>query len=337
MRTNAKDMALFYRNMASLVNAGTGLHAALGSMAQAAPSSGLRRACEQMAQRTMTGAQMSELMPAFPGIFSPLQTGIVAAGERGGFLVASFERLSLYCERDYELQTMIKRETWYPKLVAFCAVLLSPAALVAAFTVGMKAWWKLMMPVFWQIAVLGIIWYALVVLKPFIPLDNPIKAVWDRVRLYMPLVGKVVRGLSTAKFCRSYGALYSAGVGPSEAIRLSAVACGNLAIGKDALEQIPKIERGLQLTEALRATHQFPPLALQMMQIGEQSGDLDVALSKAADFLESDAETTIRKSVPVIGIALLLFVAFFVVLPQLMASYGDYAHSYDNMADPDAK
>ena len=337
LRANSKDMALFYRNMASLVNAGMGLGAALGSMSQAAPSAALRRACHQMAQRTMTGAQMSELMPSFPGIFSPLQTGIVAAGERGGFLVASFERLALYCERDYELQTMLKRETWYPKLVAACAALLSPPALVALITQGVGPWAAMMAPVVVKVALFAAVWYGVVLLKPFIPLDNPVKAVWDRVRLYIPMVGKVVRGLSTAKFCRSYGALYSAGVGPGEAIRLSAVACGNLAIGKDSVAQIPKIEHGAQLTEALRATHHFPPLALQMMQIGEQSGDLDVALGKAADFLEADAETAIRKAVPAIGILMFLGVAFFLVLPQLMAGVQDYGNKLDAISNPDAK
>jgi len=337
LRANSKDMALFYQNMASLVNAGTSLGEALRSMAQAAPSRGLRRACDQMQGRVMTGAQMSEMMWAYPGIFSPLQSGIVAAGERGGFLVASFERLATYCERDYDLQTMLKNETWYPKLVAFSALILNPIALVALVTSGTAAWWALMLPMVQKIAFFAAVWYALVLLKPFIPLDNPIKAVWDRVRLYMPLVGKVVRGLSTAKFCRSYGALYSAGVGPGEAIRLSAIACGNLAVGKDAIAQIPNLERGVQLTEALRATHNFPPLALQMLQIGEQSGDIDIALGKAADFLEKDAETTIRKAVPVIGIAMLLFIAFFIVLPQLIAGYQNYGAQLDNISNPDAK
>lgn len=337
LRANAKDLALFYQNMASLVNAGTSLGEALRSMSQAAPSRGLRRACDQMQQRVMTGAQMSELMWAYPGIFSPLQSGIIAAGERGGFLVASFERLASYSDRDYELQTMVKRETWYPKLVAAVTPILSPPALVALVMQGTHAWWLLMEPVVVKVAIFAVIYYALVLAKPFIPLDNPIKAVWDRVRLYVPLVGKVVRGLSTAKFCRSYGALYAAGVGPGEAIRISAIACGNLAIGKDAVKQIPNIERGVQLTEALRQTHHFPPLALQMMQIGEQSGDIDIALGKAADFLEKDSETTIRKAVPVMGIAMFVFVALFLVLPQLMGAVSNYGAQLDNLSNPDAK
>lgn len=337
LRANSRDMALFYRNMASLVNAGTSLHAALGSMAQAAPNAALRRACDQMARRAMTGTPMSEMLAAYPGIFTPLQTGIVAAGERGGFLVASFERLATYCERDYELQTMVKRETWYPKLVAGVTPLLSPPALIALIMTGPGAWAAMMAPVVIKVALAALVWGGFVLARPFIPLDNPVKAVWDRVRLYMPLVGKVVRGLSTAKFCRSYGALYSAGVGPGEAIRLSALACGNLAIGKDCVAQISKIEHGVQLTEALRATNQFPPLALQMMQIGEQSGDLDVALGKAADFLETDAETSIRKAVPAIGIAMFLAVAFFLVLPQLMGAMTNYGQQLDNLSNPDAK
>jgi len=335
LRANAKDMALFYQNMASLVNAGTGLGAALGSMAQVAPSRGLRRACEQMQQRVMTGAQMSDLMWAYPGIFSPLQSGIVAAGERGGFLVASFERLASYCERDYDLQTMLKRETAHPKLVAVAGIFIP--SVVTFVLQGSHAWLVSMTPVLERIALFIVLWFLWKLARPFIPLDNPIKAVWDRVRLYVPVVGKVVRALATAKFCRSYGALYAAGVGPGEAIRLSAIACGNLAVGKDSIAQIPNIERGVQLTEALRATQHFPQLALQMMQIGEQSGDIDVALGRAADFLESDAETSIRQAVPVIGVAMLLFVAFFLVLPQLIGLIHMIGNIYDNASDPDAK
>ncbi len=337
LRASSKDMALWYQNMGSLVNAGTGIGAALKSMSTASPTAALRSASLQMSERAMTGTQLSDLMPAFPGMFSPLAKGITAAGERGGFLVASFGRLANYSTRDYELQTMVKRETWYPKLVAFSAVILNPIALVALFMQGGAAWFHIMWPVFIKIGFFAAIWYALVVLQPFIPRDNPIKAVWDRVRLYTPIVGKVVRGLSTAKWCRSYGALYGAGVGPGEAMRLSAIACGNLAIGNDTLAQINQIERGVSLTEVLRSTHHFPPLALQMLQIGEQSGDLDVALNKAADFLESDAETTIKKSIPVIGILMLLFVAFFIVFPQLIEGYQGYANQLDNLSNPDAK
>ena len=338
LRSSSKEMALWYRNLASLIDAGTGMGAALESMAQAAPTNALRTASRQMAERVMTGVQLSDLMPSFPGLFPPLHFGITAAGERGGFLVASFERLALYCERDYELQTMVKRETWYPKLVAFSAVILNPVALVALVTGGgVGAWWGLMSSSFVKIAFCALIWYALIVLKPFIPLDNPVKALWDRVRLYVPMVGKVVRGLSTAKWCRSYAALYSAGVGPGEAIRLSGIACGNLAIQRDTIAQIANIERGVPLTEALRSTHHFPPLALQMLQIGEQTGDLDVQLDKAALFLESDAETSIRKSIPVIGILMLLFVAFFIVLPQLIQGYTGYANQLDNLGNPDGK
>jgi type II secretory pathway component PulF len=305
-------------------------------MSTAAPTSAIRSASLQMSERVMTGAQISDLMPSFPGIFSPLAAGITAAGERGGFLVASFERLANYSDRDYELQTMVKRETWYPKLVAFSAVILNPVAVVALVMSGPAAWFHLMWPVFIKIGLFAIAWYALVILQPFIPRDNPIKSAWDRVRLYMPIVGKVVRGLSTAKWCRAYGALYGAGVGPGEAMRIAGIACGNLAIGNDTVAQIGKVERGMQLTEALRATHHFPPLALQMVQIGEQSGDLDISLNKAADFLEKDAETTIKKSVPVIGILMLLFVAFFIVLPQLIEGYTGYANQLDNIGNPDA-
>ncbi len=333
LRCNSRDMALFYRNMASLINAGTGIGAALKSMSTAASNGALRRACAQMAERSMTGTPMSDMMPAFPGVFSPLQNGIVAAGERGGLLVAAFERLANYCERDHELRTMVIGQLAHPGIVAIAALFIP--SIVTLVLLGGHAWAVGMVPVIERIVafiLLLVVWHYA---KPFVPSENPVKAVWDRVRLQIPVFGRVVRSLATAKFCRSYGALYSAGVGPGEAIRLSAVACGNMAIGTDSVAQISNIEKGSSLTQALRSTNHFPPLSLQMMQIGEQTGDIDTSMDKVADFLEQDAESAIRRAIPLIGILMLLFVAYFLVLPQLKQMVEFISKIYDNAADPD--
>lgn len=322
LRASSKDMALWYRNMASLVNAGTGMGAGLQGMSEAAPTSALRSASRQMGARIMTGAPLSELMGSFPGMFTPLHTSIVEAGERGGFLVASFERLAQYCERDYELQTMIKRETWYPKLVALAGIFIP--SIVPLFLQGFSAWVAVVTPSLIKLGALWLGWQAYKIAVPFIPQDNPVKSSWDRIKLYLPIIGKVSRGLATAKFCRAYGALYSAGVGAGEGLRLSAQACGNMAIAHDIVAQIPSVEKGGTLTQALRTTKMFPALSLQMLQIGEQSGDLDTSLDKAADFLETDSETTIRQSVPVLGIIMFLIVALVFILPQAMGMLNQY-------------
>ena len=262
-RCGARDMALFYRNMASLINAGTGIGAALKSMSTAASNKSLRRACAQMAERSMTGTPMSDMMPSFPGIFSPLQNGIVAAGERGGLLVAAFERLANYCERDHELRTMVIGQLAHPGIVAIAALFIP--SIVTLVLQGGHAWAVGMVPVIERIVafiLLLVVWHYA---KPFVPSENPVKAIWDRFRLYVP-DGRQ----SCARACqRRSGAARMApftarASGRGKRFGIASVACGNMAIGaKTRYAQIPNIERGSAThAKRLRATQPLPAARL---------------------------------------------------------------------------
>jgi type IV pilus assembly protein PilC len=253
-------------------------------------------------------------MRAFPGMFTPLQIGLVNAGERGGFLDSSFERLARYAERDYDLQQMIKKETWYPKLLVLASIFIPAAVpLVLAMVQGGQnpflAWLSSVMP---PLVVLGLayaIYRAANYVSPYAAHQNALKLTLDRLKLYVPVMGKVVRGLATAKFCRALGALTSAGVGMGESVRLASSACGNAAIGLSAIQVIPRLEHGDKLTETLASTGHFPKMVLQMLKVGEDSGSIDAQLDKAADFLENDSEVAIKQAIQVLGILVFLLIA----------------------------
>jgi type II secretory pathway component PulF len=134
----------------------------------------------------------------------------------------------------------------------------------------------------------------------------------DWLKLQLPIIGKTTRSLATVKFCRALGALYSAGVGPHKAVKMAADACGNAAMAEKARGITRDLENGAGLTESLAKTQYFPGVALQMMRTGEESGNLDAQLDKVADFLEQDAETTIRQSVKVLGIVVFLAIAAYI-------------------------
>lgn len=326
LRCSAKDLSLFFRQIGAMIHAGTSLGAALHSMAKNAPSGALRSAASQMEARVLSGEPLSTSMRAFPGLFSPLQIGMVSAGERGGFLERIFERLARYAERDYELQTAIKRETRYPKLLVFASIFIP--SVVPLFLGGFNAWLRDITGPLVLIAALYVGWKLIGRALPFLPQVGAIRTVFDGVKLFVPIAGKVARSLATAKFCRALGALYSAGVGPGEAVRLAAQACGNRAIGARALATIPRLEHGEKFTDCMASTGYFNHMALQMMAVGEDSGALDEQLDKAADFLETDSETAIKQAIPVLGMVAFLVVAFRVGSLVIAG-----AQQYGNMID----
>lgn len=336
LRASEQDLSNFFRQLAALMHAGTGIGVALQTMAENAANKGLRTACAQMSARALTGEPVSQSMESYPGLFSPLMIGITRAGERGGFMERSFTRLADYAERDYQLQQSIKRETWYPKLIVFCSILIP--GVVPLVLSGPRAALAQVGPPLIFIALLVAALRAWNYARPALASSisawklggiSPAK-LYDEIKLMVPVVGKTARALASAKFCRALGALYSAGVGPSEAVRLGAQACGNRAVAERALATIPQLNAGAPLTQCMKETRVFNPLALQMMRIGEESGDLDTQLDKAADFLETNAETTIKQAVPVLGIVAFLCVALYVG-SLAMGVVGNYGRELDDI------
>lgn len=317
LRANAKEMALFYRQMNSMLNAGTSISQALATMSSCASNSGLRRACAEMSTRTAKGQPWSETLTAYPGLFSKLAIGMISAGELGGYLDRMCARLSDYAERDYNIQQNIKRETWYPKLLVFCSILIPSAVpLVVTWAMGtgnpLVAWLKSVLFPLTLVAIVWGGWKLINYLSPVALHSGPVRQTLDRLKLYVPVMGKTARALATAKFCRALGALYASGMGLNRTLSLAADTAGNLALAEDVRRIIPRVENGESLSECLGSTGFFSPIVLQMMRTGEMSGNLDGQLDKVADFLEEDAETTIKQSVKVLGVLLFLLIAIYI-------------------------
>ena len=334
LRANDQDLSNFFRQLAALIHAGTGIGSALKTLAEHGGGNALRKAAGQMAERAMTGESFSDSMKAYPGLFTPLMIGIMSAGERGGFMETSLNRLADYSERDYQLQQSIKRETWYPKCVIFFAFFIGGVPTLVLQ--GVPPFLRQVLPPYLIIALLWIGWKIWKLVKPALITGaiEPIKfgntspaKIYDEIKLVLPIIGKTARALASAKFCRALGALYSAGVAPDAAVRLGAQACGNRVVADRALKTIPALQAGRPLTDCMKETRVFNPLALQMMRVGEESGDLDGQLDKAADFLETNAETTIKQAVPVIGILALCGVGVYVLITAVQF----YTGYFDNM------
>jgi type IV pilus assembly protein PilC len=339
LRAGAKDLSLFWSQMHSMLNAGVGISHAVKTMAANAPGRGLRAACAEMAPRLAAGVPFSELMEAYPGVFSPLMVGMIRAGEVGGFLDRMCLRLSEYSERDYHIQQTVRRETWYPKMVLLASIVIpaSPPIAIAFFTgknviAAILACFISTVPTLAILAVVWGLWKFSNLALPITARANTFRYILDQAKLLIPIAGKTVRALATAKFCRSLGALQSAGTGVQGMIQLAASACGNAVIADSARRTIPRLEQGESMTDALAATRQFPGIAIQMLRTGEETGNFEAQLEKVADFLEQDAETTIKQSVVVLGILALVFVGIRVCV-QLVQFYTGYFNNIFDTVD----
>jgi type IV pilus assembly protein PilC len=320
-RANKKQLSLYFRQMHGMIHAGTSLAQALAVLGQHESNRALRRASQEMHLRTSRGMPWSETMKAYPGIFSELMIGMIAAGEAGGFLDRVCLRLSEWAERDYQIEQTIKRETWYPKLLVFCSFLIP--SVVPLFLQGFGAWLSFVIP---PLLLVSGVWVTAKTIGYFLPLSShmrPLRKVIDTVKLLTPIAGKTARALAISKFCRALGATYAAGMAPHRAVNIAANACGNVAIGDRVKEIIPRLEQGEGMTNSLSSTGHFQPVVLQMLRTGEESGKIDEQLDNVANFLEADAETTIKQSVKALGILVFLLVALYIG-SQIVGSYGGY-------------
>jgi type IV pilus assembly protein PilC len=159
---------------------------------------------------------------------------------------------------------------------------------------------------------------------------KPLTRIIDQIKLITPVAGKTVRSLAVAKFCRAFSSLNAAGLGVATSFELAGDACGNTAIASRIREIIPQVEQGKGITDSLANTHQFPKVVLQMMRTGEESGNFDEQINSVAEFMEQEAESSIHKSVVVLGILLYLAVAGMIGY-YVISFYIGYANNLMNM------
>lgn len=323
------QLSLYFRQAHALLHAGSSISHALAVAARHDASPALRRVSEEMSRATASGTPWSETMRGYPGLFSELAVGMVAAGESSGRVDEACQRLASYAERDYHLQQTIKRETWYPKLLVVCSLFIP--SVVPLVIAGPGAWWASVQPSILTIAGIAIAWRALKWASPLTSQAQSVARVVDTVKMKLPVAGKVSRGFASAKFCRALGATMGAGVPVNRAMSLAASACDNLVLADAAERARRQVLEGDTLTGALSATRQFPPVAMQMLATGEASGQTEEQLERVAEFLEGDAETAVKQAVKLLGVLVLLIVAWRIGTQVIGFYAGAYTSGLDSL------
>jgi len=306
-----RDLALFYRQFHTLLNAGMPLYQSIATLGETrqTPNAHLRRVLAEMGQMLLAGTRLSEGMSRYPWLFDRMQVRMVEAGEQGGMLVEILDRLARYLEREYELRLEVKRKTLYPKLL-LVAVIFIPAVPTLVLA-GPLAYVREIWAIIWRVVVFGVpLFYAA---RLFVR-TRAGRDLWDTVKLALPLTGSLVRKMAAARFARTLAALYGAGVPISQALGLAGEACGNSVLERASTRMRPAVERGCSVSQTLEATGFFPPMFVGMVATGESTGNLDEMLEKAADYYEEESKHATVQLVTILGVALLLVMGLMVAI-----------------------
>jgi len=342
-RVKLRDLSIFYRQFATMINAGVSLIRCLDVLEQQTSSARLKEIIRDIESEIEGGATLSRSMSKYPRDFSSLAVGLVRAGEVGGVLDITLSRLAAFTEKDMDLRRKVKSSMTYPVLVMFVAVAITTALMtfivpkfISLFadlgmkeedfptpTLLLKRTSDFMIQK-WYILLGGLI--AFIIIFGRIKATKTGKRLYDRAALKVPVFGSLNHKVSVARFSRTLSTLLASGVPILQAMETVAGTIGNDIIADAIMASRASIREGETIAGPLAASRMFPPMVVQMISIGEETGQLDSMLEKIADFYESEVDAALESLTaalePVMIIVLGVIVGFIVIsmwLPMITA------------------
>ena len=308
-RVKPSDVAMTTRQMATLIGAGFPLVSALDALLPQTPSRALQRTLARVKDLVVEGNSFAHALGQFPGVFPPIYVNMVRAGESSGTLEIVLERLAEITEKQQALKNRIQASLAYPifmlcfgVLVLFILLTYIVPTITSIFTdmkqvlpaptrllIGMSAFLK----EYWWALLLGL-GAAAVGWQRF--RRTPQGRQWSDARLLkLPLFGSLARKLAVARFSRTLGSLLENGVTLLVALDIVRNIVGNVRIADAVARAAEEVGKGKSLWTSLSEAQVFPMLSIQMIQVGEHSGELEKMLYKIADVFENEVETAILR------------------------------------------
>jgi len=309
-QVTVKDKAIFSRQFAALVNAGVALVRGLGVLADDCSNPKLKQALLAVNSDVQQGTSLSDSMRKHPACFDDLYVALVQAGEVGGVLDEVLNRLAKLLEDLNRLQNQIKSALAYPVTVGILAVVIFLAMtmfllpifadMFASFNAELPLFTQMMLgvsrflrqPLNWVVMV-GVLALVAFLLRRYYTTVNGRRTI-DRFALKMPLFGDLIQKTATARFCRTFGSLSRSGVPILTALEIVRDTAGNQVIAEAVDEARKDVQTGGMISLALQKHSVFPAMAIQMISIGEETGELDQMLMKVADFYEDEVEQAVK-------------------------------------------
>ncbi len=317
-----KDIVIFTRLFATMIDAGLPIVQCLEILSSQAENKRFGKILAQIRSSVEGGLTLSDAMKRFPKIFDQLFVNLVAAGEAGGILDTILQRLSVHLEKAQKLARRVKGAMSYPLIVLCIAALVVTILLTKVIPVFEKMFkdfggGKLPAPTQFVIdlsytmrhylpfVIGGIV--ALYIAWRSILRTRKGRLAWDAMLLKLPILGTVLRKTVVARFTRTMGTLLSSGVPILDAMEITAKTAGNVVVQKALMAVRERISQGDNLASPLMETRVFPPMVVQMISVGEQTGALDAMLSKIADFYEEEVDVAVASMTSMIEPLMMVF------------------------------
>jgi type IV pilus assembly protein PilC len=303
-----KDLALFSRQLSTMLKAGVPLMQAFDIVGKGHANPSMARLMNDIRSDVETGTSLNQAFRKFPLYFDPLFCNLVAAGEQAGILETLLDRLATYQEKTIALKGKIKKALFYPVMIILVAMLVTAVIMIfvipsfksvfTSFGADLPAPTLMVIAMsdffvaYWYI-VFGIMFGGVYFLLQAWRRSPKVQATIDRLLLKIPVLGEMLQKASIARWSRTLATTFAAGVPLVEALDSVGPAAGN-AVYKEATKQVQtEVNIGTSLAQSMQNTGVFPSMAVQMTSIGEESGSLDSMLSKVADYYEREVDETV--------------------------------------------
>jgi len=308
-RVKPKDLTIFSRQFATMVNSGLSMLRCLYILEEQTENKKLAGVIGQIKDDVEAGISLSDALEKHPKVFSKLYVSMVRAGELGGILDEVLNRLAQQLEKDDSIRRAVKSAMVYPVLIASFAivVLMGMVLFLIPIFAGMyndlggklpaltrvmvtlsnvvKGDWFIVFP-----GIIGVIWGI-----RYLKRTPQGTANWDRAKLHIPMgIGEIIRKLAVARFSRTLGTLITSGVPILQALEITGQASGNTVIENAMTSVQTSVKEGQSITAPLEKASVFPAMVTQMIAVGEETGSLDAMLGKIADFYEDEVNASVK-------------------------------------------
>jgi type IV pilus assembly protein PilC len=340
-RVKLSDLAIFCRQFSTMQDAGVSIVRSLDVLGQQTQSPKLRRIIMDIQAEVEAGQTLSKAMSKYPNVFSNLFIGLIRAGEVGGVLEESLQRLAAFLEADVALRRKVRAAMTYPTIVVIAAL----AIVIGLVTFILPKFFDVFkdlgikdFPVMTQMLMdfsnfLTSRWYVMIAIVVLVVIAFRMfvrtrigRRLYDRLKLKLPVFGPLNHKIALARFSRTLSTLLSSGVPILQALETVAGTVANEIIAEAVMEARARIREGDRIGPPLEKSGMFPPMVVHMISIGEESGALDQMLSKVADFYESEVESTLQSLTSAIEPVLIVllggmvgFIVISLLLPLITA------------------
>ena len=325
------DLILFSRQMYTLFRAGVPIVRAITGLIDTTRNLMLKKALLSVRFEIEAGRELSTALAQHPKIFSPLCHKMVQVGENTGNLDEVFLQISAYLEREKETQDQIKTALRYPVIVIVAItiamfiiniwIIPTFAKVFAGFDAELPLATRALLAIsdftvnYWYI-ILGAMAASLLAFRYYIKTDKG-HWQWDRIITRIPIIGSIVLRATLSRFARSFAMSLKAGVPLVTGLLLVSRASDNIFVGRHIASMRNGVEKGESLTRTATATNMFTPLIIQMLSVGEETGNVDDMLEEVADFYDREVDYDIKNLTSAIEPILIVLIGFMVLVLAL--------------------